>query len=1383
MTEFIHKIIELNPSFVSKDGVWSPPRDVKEIKVEFTNAAQERVLALISSFDDSSSDSEEVDVLQGNGEYVNVRTAQFLHAFDLSKVNTALEVSADFGNLSRLLGEKVTQVESVRCNKNTAIGNAYRCADMANVATICAPLDSLELPEKHYDFILVSQLEQCLTGEQNAELILKSLLCCLKPGGVLAVITANPKPLSAWFSNDGKLPYSGLYASPTHTQAHLQWVNIIKDSGLTEQTHHCFLPNAKNGKTLLAKQYVNESAGAINHFYGAGLCSDEKLNEYLLFTELSKHSALFDLCDDYLTLASSEASSVLELYNNDFTHFSSVGRQQRWRTMTTKGAAAPEVEKHAIGQYPSEKRSVSTTTDIVIEQDLAPQTYQLGQSLAGAWLESLVVANSIEEFEQLLTDYYAWLQVHSSEFGGALYDLLPFNLIIDSSGQYQAIDPEWRIEEAASYQFVMFRALFWFGFHNRHLLSELAATHGLFSIGDFVQYGLKHVGCKSDMDYFGMVETEIQSAIEKQFNKDAIAQTMRLPIALDRPDKLLPLLPSTQLFWYESHDLIDFENSVSVAIDTVDQTLELTTLVAGFDTAQRILRVDPIDRGGYFKFCSITLLDSEGARLWSIDDQASINQTALVENAIYCGDGESAVYLAQNEDPRFIFDLSDVEGRENAHSVQLSISYSHGTEYNLAMQELGQESMLQKEFISQQRNELETLRARYSQLNDNFVVLKKSSEDQHALIEHLTEQTVVHEDRVEVLNTQIVDQQEVIESQLEMMQRTRMARFKNMIARIGSPEPEVEIEPEPEPEPIEVNIKPHELGQNNEDYELWIEEQSLSLAEQQRIRDEIEAMPLKPTFSIVVPVYDIDEEYLMLAINSVRNQLYPYWELCLVDDASPSAHVRPMLKRLTILDSRIVVRLNKQNQGIAGASNDAVQMTTGDYVALLDHDDEISIDALYENAKVINESPDVGFIYSDEDKVTMDERRVDPFFKPDYSPDLLDSQNYICHFSVISQKIVEKIGGFRLGFDGSQDHDIIIRAIEHAEQVVHIPKVLYHWRKVPGSTAEVYDAKSYAWEAGRKAVEARLEQSGDLGRVELGPLKGTYQVIREIVGHPKVSIIIPFKDKPELLKTCIDSILKCNSYLNFEVVGVSNSSEEPETHELMRHYQEEHEQVRFVEKNVPFNFSEICNYGVAQSDGDYVLLLNNDIEVRSEDWLERLLEHAQRKEIGAVGGKLFFPDGRIQHAGVVAGMHGAAGHSAQYFAADDIGYYGSLMVTRNVSAVTGAMLMVSREKYLEVGGLDEENLAVAYNDVDFCLKLLDAGYRNIFTPFVHAVHAESASRGYEDNPEKIARLEKERDYFLGRWQVLLDHGDTYFNPNFDLDHFDFSIKIESDLFG
>jgi GT2 family glycosyltransferase len=352
-----------------------------------------------------------------------------------------------------------------------------------------------------------------------------------------------------------------------------------------------------------------------------------------------------------------------------------------------------------------------------------------------------------------------------------------------------------------------------------------------------------------------------------------------------------------------------------------------------------------------------------------------------------------------------------------------------------------------------------------------------------------------------------------------------------------------------------------------------------------------------------------------------------------------------------------------------------------------------------------------------------------------------------------------------------------MRAIDKSERVIHIPKILYHWRKIPGSTAVVYDSKSYAWEAGRKATENLLQKKESGVRVEFGSLKGTYRVFREIKGEPLVSIIIPFKDKPELLDACLDSILNRSTYSNFEVIGVSNNSAEDLTFERMQHFQKLDDRVHFVEKNVPFNFSEICNYGVEQSKGDYVVLLNNDIEIISPDWIQRLLEHAQRPGIGAVGGKLLYPDGRIQHAGVVVGMVGAAGHPHKFFPDNHIGYHGRLHMVYNVSAVTGAMLMVSKEKYNEVGGLDQTHLAVAYNDVDFCLKLLDQGYINLFTPHCKATHYESVSRGYEDNEEKLQRFEREKKHFLTTWKDFLEAGDPYYNPNLSLDNEYFSLKF------
>jgi glycosyltransferase involved in cell wall biosynthesis len=568
------------------------------------------------------------------------------------------------------------------------------------------------------------------------------------------------------------------------------------------------------------------------------------------------------------------------------------------------------------------------------------------------------------------------------------------------------------------------------------------------------------------------------------------------------------------------------------------------------------------------------------------------------------------------------------------------------------------------------------------------------------------------------------------------------------------------------------------IGQNTEDYDLWISENTLSEVEIANAKSDIEAMTYTPVFSILVPIYNTDPEYLLPMIESVRNQIYPHWQLCLVDDSSPKTYLKRILEHEALQDERITVQLNDVNQGISVATNDALAMAKGDYIALLDHDDEISIDALYENAKVINKYADVGLIYSDEDKMEMDGTRLQPYFKPDFSPDLLHTNNYICHFTIIKKTIADDIGGFREGLDGSQDHDIIIRAAAAAERIVHIPKILYHWRKIPGSTAVEYDSKSYAWEAGRKAVEDQLQKQEEGVHVEFGTLKGTYRVHREIHGEPLVSIIIPFKDKPELLDSCLNSILNRSSYKNIEIIGVSNNSEQDLTFARMQYFSELDSRIKFVEKNVPFNFSAICNFGVDQAKGEYIVLLNNDIEIISPDWLEQMLQNAQRPEIGAVGGKLLYPDGRIQHAGVVTGMVGAAGHPHKFFPDNHIGYHGRLHMAYNVSAITGAMMMMKTTKFKEVGGFDEDNLAVAYNDIDLCLKLLGKGYYNLFTPHAKATHHESISRGYEDTDEKMQRLLKEQSYFLSTWSDFLASGDPFYNPNLSLKNERFSLNFK-----
>ncbi len=562
------------------------------------------------------------------------------------------------------------------------------------------------------------------------------------------------------------------------------------------------------------------------------------------------------------------------------------------------------------------------------------------------------------------------------------------------------------------------------------------------------------------------------------------------------------------------------------------------------------------------------------------------------------------------------------------------------------------------------------------------------------------------------------------------------------------------------------------IGINSRDYQDFLDKTLLDESAINQARRAINTFDWKPRFSIIVPVFNVDVKWLLKMVHSVQQQIYQNWQLCIVDDASTNIEIKPALVKLAAEDVRIRVRFNEINGGIASASNDALMMADGEFIGLLDHDDEISIDALYENLKAINEHPDVAILYSDEDKIRLDGKHVNPFFKPDYSPQLLESQNYICHFTVIHKDIIDRSGGFRMGFEGSQDHDLILRVIEQSRQlsrpVIHIPRVLYHWRKIPGSTAAVYDSKSYSWEAGRRAVEDHLQRMDEEATVGCGSIEGTYRVKRKIKGNPLVSIIIPFRDHPELLKTCVDSILARTNYTNYEIVAIDNDSQLQQTADVQDELAGRDAKITFTCFNEPFNFSRLCNFGAEKANGEYLLLLNNDIEISSNDWIECLLEYAQLDEIGAVSGKLLYPDGRIQHAGIVVGMVGAAGHPHKFFHKNSAGYFCRLKVASNVSAVTAAMLMVSKQKYNEVGGLNEDSLAIAYNDVDFCLKLMNKEYNNVITPFCQAIHHESSTRGYEDTPEKLDRLKKEKDWLFSQWRNFFKSGDPYYNPNLSL---------------
>jgi O-antigen biosynthesis protein len=577
-------------------------------------------------------------------------------------------------------------------------------------------------------------------------------------------------------------------------------------------------------------------------------------------------------------------------------------------------------------------------------------------------------------------------------------------------------------------------------------------------------------------------------------------------------------------------------------------------------------------------------------------------------------------------------------------------------------------------------------------------------------------------------------------------------------------------------------------------YEHWIEENALTEEALSRLRLDIENLEYRPRISVIVPVYNVEERFLKECIESVREQLYPHWELCIADDASTRAGIRDLLEEYARQDDRIKIVYREKNGHISAASNSALALAGGEFVALLDHDDRLAPEALYEIVKLLNRHPDADMIYSDEDKIDESGRRHLPFFKPNWSPDTYLSQNYTCHLGVYRLSMVREIGGFRVGYEGSQDYDLVLRLTEKTEHIYHLPKVLYHWRSIRASAAMDAGVKNYAYEAGLKALRDAVKRRGERAAVEMvAGFPGCYRVSYElpdeagvkpvVVGKtaptdmaPLVSIIIPTKDQPELLERCLTSVQEKSGALSYEIIVVDNSSELKETATLFERWQGRlPERFRVLRQDIAFNYSRLNNEAAKLARGELLLLLNNDTEVITADWLKIMAAQALRSSIGALGAKLLYPDGRIQHAGVIVGLGGVAGYGHRLFKRSSGGYHNRLVINANYAAVTGACLMVKRELYIEVGGLDEQ-LAVSLNDIDFCLKLLEKDYYNVVLPGVELYHHESKTRGAEDNSEKQQRFEAEIYLFRSRWARYIER-DPFYNPNLTLEREDFSVRI------
>ena len=569
-----------------------------------------------------------------------------------------------------------------------------------------------------------------------------------------------------------------------------------------------------------------------------------------------------------------------------------------------------------------------------------------------------------------------------------------------------------------------------------------------------------------------------------------------------------------------------------------------------------------------------------------------------------------------------------------------------------------------------------------------------------------------------------------------------------------------------------VKFVQNQMDVEQDDYETWLKMHQPNAKELKKQRKT--KFVYEPKISIVIPLFNTPIRYLDELLVSITSQTYANWELCLAD-GSTKKEVGDFIRQKYGKEKRIRYQKLEENNGIAGNTNAAVAMATGDYVMLCDHDDLVAVDALYEMVSVLNEDSSIDIIYTDEDKVNSDTTMYfSPNFKPDFNFDFLRSINYICHIFTVRKTILDEVGGFRENFDGAQDFDFILRCCEKTTKIAHIPKILYHWRVHQESTADNPLSKMYAYDAGQKAIEQHLKRCGVTAEVSKTENLGFYRVKYQQEGSPLVSILIPNKDQKDTLDQCLKSIEARTDYENYEIIIIENNSTEQETFEYYK--QIKNPKIRVIEWKDEFNYSAINNFGVRHAKGEYLLFLNNDIEVINSDWLGEMLSNCQREEVGAVGAKLYYPDNTVQHAGVIVGIGGVAGSVFVGLKRGYTGYMHRASIQQNLSAVTAACMMVKKSVFEEVGGFEEE-LKVAFNDIDFCLKIREKGHLIVYDPYVELYHYESKTRGAEDTTEKIRRFQSEIEYMRSHWSSILKNGDPAYNPNLSLKKWDYSLRV------
>ncbi len=1261
--------------------------------------------------------------------------SNLLRALCLKDRTSALEIGAGCGAITRYLGELKLQVDAIEGSYQRAEIAKARCAGLQNVAVYGVNVFDITLPPNAYDLIcfigVLEYASKFAPNLPNAEQAISSLLDSAKrslsPGGVIVIAIENrlglKYVLGAGEDHYGR-PYEGIHNYPNFsgikTYSKREWETLLAEHGFCHEFLYPF-PDYKLPQQILADRFVAGQPSAWSQLPDAVSTDYHNLMantpEAPIWASFQQTGVLGDFSNSFLIVAAQQESSLRNVVDQDFVHVSGLSRKLEFRTITRKSRS-----NNIVSKLPLVEKSPKTS-NLPVLHVMGESPFSPGVPLSCSWAQRLRISPSRESFIDLAREYYTYLTnlIAGGHTLEKIVDLTPTNILVQDDNTFTFIDQEWETTFPISTEFILFRGLFYFIQNHQTLFLKILNNSPGLTVGQFIHQCFRELGIENDesLSTFIHWEESIQKTICHEryglTTTDFLDQHLH---TTTHPVRLLWCTPGAS--FSPDHSALKL---VSMGIERQEVAFDLPNGTL-FPVS---LRFHPGPGEGYFRLFSISTKvkcqdkDDEVHRLRSGQD---IAHYATLSGLIYSTDHERDIFVTLDNDAslEWIVPAQQPQQAEQEIQVIIEMDWIRSAEFRLI-----QGAILEK----------------YGQLIRSAEKLESTNQTLRRDITRLTNSRVMR-------------------AATSVKKRLPSFLFKHRALKAPAPESALTKAKDAVMQPSNPLHPP--TGSPNGSASIAIQNQEESDLFGREYLSTAGQLQRAPLISVLMPVFNTNIAWLRAAIQSIKTQSYHNWELCIVNDNSDDDAIQRLIDDFS--SPTIRTRYLSERQNISGATNEALRMAQGEYVVLMDHDDLLSKHALSEVVRAINDShPDV--IYSDEDFIEIDGTFSQPHFKPDYSPDLLLSHNYITHLTAVRRELCIELGGFRKEYDGAQDYDFLLRLTDDPNRAVHhIPKVLYHWRKSAGSTSLNPDIKPAAEIGAKNALADTLRRRKINGDVEYAGHKHFFRVRRRHTDE-LVSIIVPFKDQSELLKKCLAAISERTAHSHYEVIGISNNSDSPHTFSLMQDIAEHNPKFRFVEQNIPFNFSSLVNFGVANASGGQIVLLNNDTEIINWQWIDALLEHSQRHEIGVVGGKLYYPNNTIQHAGIIVGTNGYAGHAHKGRHSSDDGYFNRASIIQNISAVTGAFMMFKRDVFDHLNGFDS-SFAVACNDVDFCLRALEEGYSNVFTPYAQAYHHESASRGYDTATDKALRFFEEKSRFELRHRKILHQGDPFYNVNLSL---------------